>query len=310
MLRKIESGLIFIAVFITVFWIVDYILTRDSTALCEKPIAYTIGTFDRRFGISQTDFLEALAQAETIWEESIDQELFVYAPETAVLPVNLIYDYRQETTNTLTFLGSTLEENDASYKILQGRHTGLKAEFEKAKSIYETRVKIFNETSNAYELQVEKWNSGPRTSRAQFDRLEESRKTLEAEAVILKNLEKRLNEVVREINTLVDELNRLVKILNLNVEAYNTIGGLRGESFTGGDYFTDSESQGINIYEFSSKDKLIRVLAHELGHALGLEHVDDPEAIMYYLNEGGVGRLSETDLAALQTLCYNGGVIN
>lgn len=47
----------------------------------------------------------------------------------------------------------------------------------------------------------------------------------------------------------------------------------------------------------------MRVLAHELGHALGLDHVDDKEAIMYQLNQGDNLTLSEADIKALKTKC-------
>lgn len=37
----------------------------------------------------------------------------------------------------------------------------------------------------------------------------------------------------------------------------------------------------ILIYEFESEDDLRLTLAHELGHALGLQHTDDPHALMH-----------------------------
>lgn len=277
---------------------------------CEEPIAYTIGSFDRRFGISRENFLNALDVAEAIWEKPIKKDLFVYLPEQGELMVNLIYDYRQEVTSTLSGLEDVLEENEASYNILQNKYAGLKIKYDSAKSIYNTRVETFNDENNVYEKQVEVWNNGSKTSKKQFDQLEERRIILEAKAQELKTLEGELNEMVREINALAERLNRLASSLNLNVERFNTIGASRGETFTGGIYSQVEGRQSIDIYEFSSQDKLVRILAHELGHALGLEHVEEPEAIMYYLNEDEAGVLSKADLAALQTLCYTDDIKN
>ena len=277
---------------------------------CEKSIAYAIGAFDRRFGISQKYFLDALSEAEAIWEDSIGKELFTYAPENGELLVNLIYDYRQEVTGTLSGLEDVLEENETTYKALQNKYAGLKAEYNNVKSVYDTRVSAFNEREISYQQKVETWNSGKRTSREQFNELEREKRALETEVQELKILETRLNEMVRVINTLVGTLNRLAKSLNLNVEKYNTIGASRGETFTGGIYRSAQGVQGIDIYEFSSRDKLLRILAHELGHALGLEHNDDPKAVMYRLNEGDTKVLTASDIAALQTLCYTKDITN
>ncbi len=277
---------------------------------CQEPIAYTIGAFDRRFNISQKDFLKALSEAEAVWEKPISKELFVYEPEQGELAVNLIYDYRQEVTSTLSDLGGVVEENETTYNTFQARYAGLKAEYDTAKSIYNSMVETFNDRSDAYQVMVDSWNKGKRNSKEQFARLEEERVSLQGEVEKLKVLEAQLNEAVREINELVGTLNHIAKSLNLNVEAYNTIGASRGESFTGGLYSQIEGEQSIDIYEFSNREKLVRVLAHELGHALNLEHINDPKAVMYYLNEGDTEVLTETDLAALRALCYTEDIKN
>ncbi len=299
-----------IFIFAAVFGVWGYPMLIRSPAACEKPIAYTIGTFDRQFNISQKDFLAALSEAEAVWEKPMGKELFIYAPEKSELAVNLIYDYRQEVTSTLSGLENAVEKDEATYDTLEARYASLKAEYNGAKSVYDARVEVFDEKNDAYQRQIESWNRGKRTSKSQFDQLEAARTALETEMAELKVIETQLNEMVREINSLVGTLNRLAKSLNLNVETYNTIGASRGESFTGGIYYSDEVKRSIDIYEFSNREKLMRVMAHELGHALGLEHVEDPEAIMYYLNEGDAEVLTKTDLAALQALCYNKGIKN
>jgi predicted Zn-dependent protease len=275
-------------------------------AYCAEPIPYVLGTFDTKFKISKSYFLDALKEAEMIWEEPYGKELFTYEEgntDIDVLKINLVYDYRQEATSKLASLGIVVENTKASYDSLKVKFTALQKEYDLDRAAFEAKVSAFNERNQAYEKEVKYWNSKGGAPKNEYEKLEQERLALNTQSAELQKMQKNINETVNEINSIAVALNRLVGVLNLSVEKYNTVGASRGESFEEGVYSSEGFERQIDIYEFSNRTKLVRVLAHELGHALGLDHVEDSKAIMYKLNEGGKAELSVADLEALQKKC-------
>jgi|SRR5665213_185902 len=76
---------------------------------CEAPIEFQIGTLDPRFGISRSDFQSAIEQAGGVWAIAANRKLFRYK-ETGKLKINLVYDARQQTTQSETIAISRITE--------------------------------------------------------------------------------------------------------------------------------------------------------------------------------------------------------
>ncbi|MCX6716114.1 MAG: hypothetical protein NT077_03810, partial [Candidatus Taylorbacteria bacterium] len=240
---------------------------------CSKPLSYSLGSFDTRFGISKDYFLGALAEAESIWEKPLGREFFTYEPDTGRMKINLIYDYRQEASNKMQSLGLTVENNKETYDMLGQKYDALKVQYAQAKTAYDAAVKVFTDDSKAYQDKVSYWNQHGGAPRKEFDGLQAEQAVLQRELASIKIQEAQINEMVSQINSLVVVINQLANSLNLTVKKYNTVGASLGESFEEGLYHTDGSYKQIDIYEFKNRLSLVRVLAHELGHALDLDHV-------------------------------------
>jgi len=274
-----------------------------QAAPCTESIKYSIGSFDTRFGISKAYFVSAIEDAEAIWEKPFKREFFTYVPTGGELKVNLEYDYRQQATNTLGGLGAEVNNNRTSYDMLKAKYTTLKAQVSASTAAYNTAVAVYNARNQTYNESVSYWNARGGAPKAEYEQLQNEKLSLQSQSSQLQSEQASLNAQISELNDTVSVLNQVARSLNLQVESYNTVGSSLGESFTEGVYEDTATSTYINIYEFSDRGKLVRVLAHELGHALGLDHVTDPKAIMYAYNEGTNEVLTAADIAEVNNKC-------
>lgn len=269
---------------------------------CKEPKTYSVGVFDRRFDVPKEDFVSAVQEAEVMWEEAAQQELFSFA-EAGGMSVNLVYDSRQEATEKLQELGGLINSDKETYNSLKEEYENLRSDYFIEKTEFEQSVKNFEARKVEFESQVQYWNSQGGAPQGEFNKIEAERSALNREAGELNTTQSTLNQKINDINAMAIALNKIAQTMNKGVSNFNEIADIHGEEFEEGNYEFDSLGERINIYQFESRQKLVRVLAHEFGHALGILHVEDPDSIMYKLNDSSNMELTEDDINALKEVC-------
>jgi len=307
-LRKNIFFLIAIAASLSAFYFqktkIIYLVKQWTEKPCVSPLTYSIGAFDTKFGITKVELLADLAKAENIWEKTYSKELFAYDPESN-MPVNLIYDYRQQATDKLHSIGLVIKDDKAGYEALKSKYDSMVTQYARDKATLKNEISLLETKKVEYEKQVDYWNTRGGAPKSEYANLQNMKDEINRSITSLNAKSDSLNNTADTINSLATVINEQISKLNLNVEKYNTTTTVTGEEFDEGEYITEAGQSRIDIYQFDSRARLVRVLAHELGHALGLGHVNDPKSIMYKLNQSENDVPTSDDIVELNKVCGN-----
>ena len=270
-------------------------LTDRILAPFDQRVRYRIGEVDPRFGLTQAEVQELAMQATQIWQHANHKEYFVYDPK-ATLSINLIYDQRQSETNSRQ---EKLSEIETKQQLWQQRHQQMSVFKQQMTDLHQqlkAKRDAFNLAAQQYNQQIYSVNAAGHVSAEQRFLIEDQKLNLNRQKQQLEDETTIHNQKIALLNSQVNELNDLNQQLSAEISSFNT--RFAGRQFDKGIF----DGKQITIYEFISKDDLRLTIAHELGHALGLAHHNDPYGLMYPLMQKQDPKnfeLSPADLALL-----------
>lgn len=272
---------------------------------CEKPILYSLGELDPRFDLDVNEARVIVEESAERWDRAYGKNLFEYSEESPKVIVNFVYDRRQEVTETLSLIDKRLDFQNTELMTLKGRYDSLKQDYETRRSNYESLKVSTQELEKIYITEVSRWNKkGGLPKNVQEDLVRMRQELSDAYAKLSTNATL-LNNKVKELNEIAATLNKSVANYNETARNYNNTAGSLEPEFEEGEYIVDEYGERINIYQYSDEIVLKRVLMHEFGHALGLDHIENEDSIMHYINSKRNLSPTEYDLNALSILCQS-----
>lgn len=272
---------ILIPVIITIFLFRTQIKTSAKDFIyyspCDTPIPYSIGTIDSGFDVARDELLADVKEAATIWDTTQGKELFVYDPSSK-FTINMVYDSRQALTSQITQLNSDLKQK-------QGAIDPQITSFKQEQAAFEKKV---NDLNN----QIQYWNSRGGAPKDEYDKLVAQQKSLQEEANNLNATAKQLGQSTQEYNLNAEKLNN-------TINNYQEVLQNKPEE---GLYEQQGNERKISIYIDISKEEFQHTLAHEMGHALGIDHNSNPKSIMYPQTTNALIPTNE-DVSNLNLIC-------
>ncbi len=281
-MKRLYSKLVFLIIlgFIAIFFgkeIYAYGSRWINFSFCDRPIKYKVVRIDPQFNMTKDQLITEVDKAGKVWGGVVDKDLFEY-DEGGFLKINLVYDDRQDILRAINDLN---KEVAIEKELIDNKST----DYAQQQSLMEKELKDLNDA-------IDYWNDKGGAPRDVYSDL------VNRQSRLKKEIEK-LNQTANNINNKVTEVNQEIHDLNQKVTNFNSIIKVSPEM----GLYTSGVNQ-IDIFFFGDNEELTHVLSHELGHALGLQHTEEKNALMNPITSSSSAP-TQADITAITNLCNN-----
>jgi hypothetical protein len=282
---------------------------------CMLPLSWRVARVDAGFALDSVSAAVLVAEAVALWEAAAGRPLFREDPREG-LPIRFMLR-ESESAGAVEEFRRVEGEYERGGEELRRRlgefEARLTGEEERRRS-HQEQVVAFEERVALHNREVEGWRERGGAPPEVVPLLQATERALETERGALLE-ERSMLEALR------DTLAGAEEGLRGEAEAHRARGeelrrqfppvreeaGLYREAFQTGADGTPRVSREIRVQRPADRTDLVRILAHELGHALGLPHLDVEGALMAAEYDRTTSRtpprIHPADLARLMELC-------